>query len=286
MDNNKFSLDFLNNDTFISNARTTIIILFVLGSAAIYWGIYDSFQLGALLDPEISGLGFIGITNLRLTRYEITNRAMEDEYKENQELRSIDENISKEIDKINIDRAIEIINNKNIEGRKKYNILYTQKIIQKLNHKIFKLKVRKKPVKNLIDRIAVLKTEPIQIRWYNLLTPKYKDINIHKFIKKDKNFKGVQMEGSSKYGYNPRSDGKYTSWIFTILNLLGLTTAGAFMFVYNIPLLTVIVYYGFLLMGMAWIIIRRYPKIRLLRKTREITTKNNKLELLRIINGG
>jgi hypothetical protein len=194
---------------------------------------------------------------------------------ENEELKLIEKQLfDEDVDIKNDELGIEYVAKFNKEGQDKANRIKTENTILKLMEKRREAIRRGKPTNALDAKIERLKHEPE-------VDTKYKPIRYTDLISKGATLNsGKDVLDRDMIYYDPVKQGNARSLVSIFIRSLVPGSLGIG-FLISEPLINIVLYYAFLVIGFAWTISTQYVLTRHNTKTIYYSTRKNKLTLLR-----
>jgi hypothetical protein len=212
--------------------------------------------------------------SLFIVRIEFKSRAFAAEMEENEELKAIEKQLfDEDVDIKNDELGIEYVANFNKEGQDKANRIKTENTILKLMEKRRDYIRRGKSSRALDAEIDRLKQEPE-------IDTRFKPIRYTDLISKGATLKDSKdvLDRDMIY-FDPVRQGNTRSILTTFIRSLVPGSLGIG-FLISEPLINIVLYYAFLLIGFAWTISTQYIITRQNTKTIYFSTRKNKLTLL------
>jgi hypothetical protein len=274
-DFSKWINDILSNEKLLRDIRTYVMVIIALSLAIIYWGFLSNFQWTGIQIQRVLGLTFVFATSIFIVRIEFKSKAFAAEMEENEELKIIEKQLfDEDVDIKNDALGIEYVAKFNKEGQEKANRIKTENTILKLMEKRRDAIRRGRPTNALDAKIERLKSEPEVDTRYNPI--RYTDL-----ISKGANLKkGKDVLDRDMIYYDPVKQGNAKS-LFTIFVRSLVPGSLGIGFLISEPLINIVLYYVFLVIGFAWTISTQYVLTRQNTKTVYYSTRKNKLTLLR-----
>jgi len=220
------------------------------------------------------GLTVVFAASLFIVRIEFKSRAFAAEMEENEELKVIEKQLfDEDVDIKNDELGIEYVANFNKDGQDKANRIKTENTILKLMEKRRDYIRRGKSSRALDAEIDRLKQEPE-------IDTRFKPIRYTDLISKGATLKDSKdvLDRDMIY-YDPVRQGNTRSIFTTFIRSLVPGSLGIG-FLISEPLINIVLYYAFLLIGFAWTISTQYIITRQNTKTIYFSTRKNKLTLL------
>jgi hypothetical protein len=273
-DFSKWINDILSNEKLLRDIRTYVMVIIALSLAIIYWGFLSNFQWTGIQIQRVLGLTFVFATSIFIVRIEFKSKAFAAEMEENEELKIIEKQLfDEDVDIKNDALGIEYVAKFNKEGQEKANRIKTENTILKLMEKRRDAIRRGRPTNALDAKIERLKNEPEVDTRYNPI--RYTDL-----ISKGANLKnGKDVLDRDMIYYDPVKQGNAKSLVSIFVRSLVPGSLGIG-FLISEPLINIVLYYAFLVIGFAWTISTQYVLTRHNTKTIYYSTRKNKLTLL------
>lgn len=314
----KWFQEFLEDRKLLRSIQTYLVIALIIIFPVIWWGIIENLRLDAEITNTLTVFGIIAYISTWLYRMEISYRAKFDEEQDNEEIKNIYKDIILEVVKPReMDYAVEFMD---IHNEKEQNIadkILTTRTVDKKKIKLVKFKLRK----NKFDTITKIKRpKNRKIKLFNKISNffskntnkislklEYKIEKLNeeiKFLKEnplynakcepiqyddlievsEEESKSNKTFGRSKIRKKVVKSGNKIAAIFGIFRSVGVGAGAVAAWVWDVPFEIVATYFGLLILSLAWITIRRYPKIRLLTKTEHLNGERERFELLKKMN--
>jgi hypothetical protein len=281
--------NWLDNPKIWRNARGGALVVVLLISPLIYFGIMDNFSINNFLNYEFGGLIiFMTLMNL-LTVFEIRHRAFEDELDFDKSIVELENTLDKngiEIRK-NISIGIQILSEHNIKLQKSYNKQKTNLIIEKLRDKRSKLEIRityailfksllQRKFKRIGNKIEKLEQVPKRDR-------RFKPYRFDRLLKAE-NISRYKRVGDNDTKSNPKKLPLLGSLIKMPVKGFTMSLGGMFimLFVVNDPVALFKFYLWFIVI-MAFTVVSQYILTRFKTKTRYKRSLEIKIQLQEIV---
>ena len=274
--------NFFGNTELLRSIRTIVSFLISIGLPMVYFGIFvnfDQLDITAMLVMKFSGLAVVFMLSIWNVRFEIANRAFEDERKENKDLKGIETDIGNEKAKIkDHDLGILFAADYNIKQRAVRDKQATARRLEALERRLLlhKVKGRQKAAKRVTAKIESLKANPIIVWWKPLKPIAFSDlyeVESHKAKR--------ELSPHQKLKYRPQTDGMMSSVISSLFKSFGFGTAGSLPFLIGTPIMTILIFYGGLILSMIWTAITIYIKTRYKTQTKYLDARSFKRDLLK-----
>lgn len=276
--------DFFGNDELMANIRSGVVLLLAIGLGLLYFGLYNSFDIKALISVKTIGLTVIAMMSNWLWRIDIEIRAFNDELRDNEILAQVENDIETESNNFDdYDSALEYVKEWNDKQQDLYNKLKTEERIRVLTQQSRYNKIRpkrfwhkiKKPRSNynIAQEIERLEVNP-------LIDKSFKPITVNQLISVQKIKKNNERKGQDSIEYNPKREGTAKSLLFSLFKFVGIGGGGGLAFGITDNPKSILIYYVLLLIALALTTFKRYPKVRKNTKTTYLQTRKNKLKLI------
>jgi len=274
MNISKWINEILSNEKLLRDIRTGVMLTIALSLAVVYWGFLSNFAWTGVEIRKVLGLTVVFAASLFIVRIEFKSRAFAAEMEENEELKVIEKQLfDEDVDIKNDELGIEYVANFNKDGQDKANRIKTENTILKLMEKRRDYIRRGKSSRALDAEIDRLKQEPE-------IDTRFKPIRYTDLISKGATLKDSKdvLDRDMIY-YDPVRQGNTRSIFTTFIRSLVPGSLGIG-FLISEPLINIVLYYAFLLIGFAWTISTQYIITRQNTKTIYFSTRKNKLTLL------
>jgi hypothetical protein len=274
MNISKWINEILSNEKLLRDIRTGVMLTIALSLALVYWGFLSNFAWTGVEIRKVLGLTVVFAASLFIVRIEFKSRAFAAEMEENEELKLIEKQLfDEDVDIKNDELGIEYVANFNKDGQDKANRIKTENTILKLMEKRRDYIRRGKSSRALDAEIDRLKQEPE-------IDTRFKPIRYTDLISKGATLKDSKdvLDRDMIY-YDPVRQGNTRSIFTTFVRSLVPGSLGIG-FLISEPLINIVLYYAFLLIGFAWTISTQYIITRQNTKTIYFSTRKNKLTLL------
>jgi hypothetical protein len=274
MNISKWINEILSNEKLLRDIRTGVVLTIALSLAVVYWGFLSNFAWTGVEIRKVLGLTVVFASSLFIVRIEFKSRAFAAEMEENEELKVIEKQLfDEDVDIKNDELGIEYVANFNKDGQDKANRIKTENTILKLMEKRRDYIRRGKSSRALDAEIDRLKQEPE-------IDTRFKPIRYTDLISKGATLKDSKdvLDRDMIY-YDPVRQGNTRSIFTTFIRSLVPGSLGIG-FLISEPLINIVLYYAFLLIGFAWTISTQYIITRQNTKTIYFSTRKNKLTLL------
>lgn len=298
---NKWFKTLFEDDDTLRNIRSIVSLFVALGLGVLFFGLFNSDNLNALLTLNVAGLTLVAIFSVWVWKLDLQDRAMQDEIDNNKDLQEIEK---------------DIIATSKLERNEDNCMLFADDYNDKKQAFLNKRKTAIR-IKRYKENISILKLTVRDLKWYQRAISKMirfiimlipfahnKDIRYYeKEIKeltakplRDKSYKPIVAKrvlsaktekdsneeiGAKATEYNPKNDGTKTSLIFSFMKFAGIGGSGNMVFASTTNGKTILIYYSLLIASLIWVTVSRYPKVRLNTKTKYFVTRQNKLNLMR-----
>lgn len=170
---------FLKDKKKVRDIRTGITLVFALSLGILYIGFWGNVQAATFDLGLIGGLTVVSIISTTIIRTAIMDRGEEDEREENEQLKGLEESISKiKFLKEEDETVYDFLDRYNDATQAKADRDYTELKIRQIRNRIRKLKTRRFIPQRLINRLQArlkrLEQQPLYYRWYKPIT--YQDL--------------------------------------------------------------------------------------------------------------
>jgi hypothetical protein len=294
--NDWFKEIFEDNET-LRNIRSIAAASIALGLGALFFGLFNSDNLKALLTYNVAGLTIVAILSVWIWKIDLQDRAMADEIEDNKELNAIETNIiaTSKLDR-NGDHCMIFADNYNEQQQLFLNNRKTRLRINKYKSKIETLRLTVRDLKWYqhiirlliiitpfahIKDIAYYEKQIIELNVKPLFDKSYKKISAKKILAAKVDKVKKETYGADEFEYNPKYDGTKKSLIFSFGKFAGIGGAGNMVFASSASGATIFIYYALLIVSLIWVTVSRYPKVRINTKTKYYVSRENKLKLMK-----
>jgi len=266
--------EFLNNETLILDIKSGLVLSVSVLLPMLYFLYSKNFNIGGLLNAAFGILSLFVILGNVMTFFEISDKAIRDEHDVNNELveeekKTIDKQRSLPKD---IDPIITFNRMYNTREQQNANKILTDKIIAQLENKITTAKIRNKPYQKYMDRIELLKQNPMYDK-------SYKPVELKHIILTESK-KDTQIKGRDAMHINPRMYGFRRFIIKQPLKSLSIGGSGMFILAVSDSFVTILSFYLIYIVSLALLCVFRYPAVRKILRTLYITTLGNKRDYI------
>jgi len=271
----------LNDNEFLKNVRTTLILIIIIGVPILYFGFFDNITLSALMSWNLGGLAIMSIALVTLLRVDTKSRAFDDGIKYNNDLYQTEIDIIAENDKIS-DHILgrRFVKDYNKQQHKIEDEKATDKAIDKLNLKITALQIKEK---DKSKRCLKLKKKLAELKLKGK-KGKFTDINYEDLYnlngKANKRGKGAKADLT----YNPKKESIIANLFGIFFKGFGLGAAGSIPFLFHATFKTILIYYLTLFIACAITVVQTYIKMRYKMSHKYFDTRKFRLHMLKLVN--
>ena len=242
--------DVLGNKELLSKVRFWFIIAIFLASPLIYALFFTEINIQGLINPEVTGLGVLGILLNMLMVTEFKSKAFEIAIKTHSNIANSFVNLKTKREKItfeNQDIAFIVVDECNDTAQKNANTALTKHKKNKAQNKIMNRKMKSKNILNLWglvfykthklqSRLEFLKTNELYNKKFKPL--KYPDV-LNTSGTSSTNFKAHR----ENYTYNHNKENWYIKIMLTPVKFLGFGAGVLTTFMLGIPIMGLFVFY-------------------------------------------